>query len=219
MNRNARMAGALFLVSTGAYMIGSGFLNPVLLRSEFLEFLYLDRSKVVAGLLLELINAIAVVGIAMLLYPDLKKYNEAFALGYFGSRIIESAILIISLIFPISLITLSENFTSAEASGRSYLQTVANLAVEAHFMLFELAMIVLSLGSLILCYVLYQSKLVPRVLSVIGFIGYAGLLTSSCLAITGRDTGTVLYIPGAIFEIVLPLWLMVKGLNPRAEKS
>lgn len=217
MNRYARVAGLLFLVSTGAYLIGSGILSPVLQRPEFLAGLYLDRTKVVVGLLLELINGIAVVGIGMLLYSVLKKYNEAFALGYFGFRIIESAILITSLIGPILLITLSENYTSAEASGRSYLQTIANLVIDAHSMLFELAMTVLSLGSLLLCYTLYRFKLVPRFLSVIGFIGYVGLLTSSCLAIiTGRDTGTVLYIPGAIFEIIFPIWLMVKGL--RAEK-
>ena len=219
MNKNARVAGVLFLVSTVAYLIGSGFLNPVLHRPELLADFHLERTKVIAGVSLEFINAITVVGIAMMLYPVLKKYNEAFALGYFGSRIIESAILIISLIVPVLLTTLSEDYTSAEASGRPSLLTIANLAVEAHFMLFEFAMIVLSLGSLLLCFVLYRSKLIPRLLSLIGFIGYAGLLTSSCLAITGRDTGTFLYIPGAIFEIVLPLWLIVKGLKVRAEKS
>ncbi|QUL54341.1 DUF4386 domain-containing protein [Paenibacillus tritici] len=219
MNRNARVAGVLFLVSTGAYMIGSGLLNPILQEPEFLAGIFVDRTRVTAGLLLEWINAIAVVGIAMLLYPVLKKYNEAFATGYLSSRILESALLMISLIAPIVLITLSEDYASAEASGHSHLQSIADLAVEAHFMLFQLAMIVLSLGSLLLCYVLYRSELVPRWLSVIGFIGYAGLLTSSCLAISGHDTGSILYIPGAIFEIVLPLWLLVKGFNLRAETS
>ncbi|WP_433709048.1 DUF4386 family protein [Paenibacillus illinoisensis] len=76
-------------------------------------------------------------------------------------------------------------------------------------------MIVLSIGSLLFCYVLYQSKLVPRILSMIGFVGYIGLLTSSCLSIVGVNVGAVLYIPGTIFEIVLPIWLIVKGLNMR----
>jgi ABC-type phosphate/phosphonate transport system permease subunit len=80
-------------------------------------------------------------------------------------------------------------------------------------------MIVLGFGSFLLCYVLYRARLVPRFLSVIGFVGYAGLLTSSCLAIAGHDAGAALYIPGAIFEIVLPLWLLIKGFNDRAEKS
>ncbi|MBB3112867.1 hypothetical protein FHS18_004969 [Paenibacillus phyllosphaerae] len=203
-------------MSTVVFLIGSGLLNPVLQRPEFLADLYSDRTKVVGGLMLELINAIAVAGIAMLLYPALKKHNEAFALGYFGSRMLESAILIISLVGPIVLIAFSEDYMAAEASGRPLFQTIANIAVDAHFMLFELAMVVLSLGSLLFCHVLYRAKLVPRFLPIIGFIGYIGLLTSSCLAIAGHDIGSVLYIPGAIFEILLPLWLIVKGFNPRA---
>lgn len=219
MNRNARVAGVLFLVSTGAYLLGSGLLNPLMQEPEFLAGLFADRTKAAAGLLLELINAIAVVGIAMLLYPVLQKYNGALAAGYLSSRIIESALLMISLVVPILLISLSEDYASAAASDYSNLQRIAEVAVEAHLMLFQLAMIVLGLGSLLLCYVLYRSELVPRWLSVIGFIGYIGLLTSSGLTICGRDTGAILYMPGAIFEIVLPLWLLVKGFNLRAETT
>lgn len=219
MKKYAKVAGALFLVSTGVFMIGNGLLDPILHRPDFLAGLYPDRTKVLMGLFLELINAIAVVGIAMLLYPILKKHHEAFALGYFGSRIIESAMLIISLIGPLVLIALSENYISTGNSGDSYFQTIGNLAVKAHFMLFEMAMIVLSTGSTLLCYVLYLSKLVPRFLSVIGFIGYAALLASSCLAIAGQDIGPALYIPGAFFEIIFPIWLIFKGFNLRTEES
>lgn len=215
---NLRVAGSLFLLSTVAYLLGSGLLNPVLQQPEQLAALNLDRTNVILGLFLELINAIAVVGIAMLLYPVLKKQNEAFTLGYFASRVIESAILILSLIVPILLLALSGDYRETE-SGGGYFQVLAKVAVESHFMLFELAMVVLSLGSLLFCYVLYQSRLVPRLLSMIGFIGYAGLLTSSCLAIAGLDLGTILYVPGAIFEIVLPLWLIVKGFNQRTANS
>jgi hypothetical protein len=90
MKKIARLIGALFLVATGSFMIGTGLLDPVLHQPDFLAGLYPDRTNVVVGLFLEFINAVAVVGIAMLLYPILKKHNEALALGYFGSRIIES---------------------------------------------------------------------------------------------------------------------------------
>ncbi|MFC4104217.1 DUF4386 domain-containing protein [Paenibacillus xanthanilyticus] len=205
----------MFLISTAAYLVGSGLLNPVLQRAELLAGLDADRTNVIAGLLLELINAVAVVGIGMLLYPILRKHHEAFALGYFGSRLIESAILIISLAGPLVLLALGDEYAAAEASNRSHLQAIAHAAVDAHDLLFELAMAVLSLGSLLLCSVLYRSKLVPRGLSAIGFIGYIGLLASSCQAIAGLDTGAVLYIPGAIFELVFPLWLLIKGVKLR----
>ncbi|MFF3921827.1 DUF4386 domain-containing protein [Paenibacillus lactis] len=213
MKRMAKVAGALFLVSTGAYMIGSGILDPLLHRPNFLTHLYSNRIHAVMGSLLELINAIAVVGIAMLLYPILKKHNESFALGYFGSRIVESVLLIISTVAPLILIGLSHHSISAGSAMHPYFEAISNVLLEAHSMLFQMAMIVLSLGSLLLCNVLYRSRLVPRFLPVIGFIGYAALLASSCLAIVGQDIGPVLYVPGALFEIMFPVWIMVKGFR------
>ncbi|MGZ9583049.1 DUF4386 domain-containing protein [Paenibacillus marinisediminis] len=215
MNKIARVAGVLFLVSTGAYLIGNGLLDPVLNRPDFLSNLYLDRTNVVWGLFLELINAMAVVGIAILLYPILKKHNEAFALGYFGSRVMESVLLIISVIGPLVLITLSKNYISAGTAKGSYFEVIGNLLLEAHFVLFQMAMIVLSLGSLLLCHILYRTSLVPRFLAVIGFIGYAALLASGCLVLLGREIGPILYAPGAVFEIVFPVWIIVKGFNLR----
>ncbi|MNI70316.1 hypothetical protein D3C73_1261240 [compost metagenome] len=85
--------------------------------------------------------------------------------------------------------------------------------METHYLLFDMAMLVLSLGSLLFCYILYRSRLVPRLLSMIGLIGYTGLLASSCLSLVGLDVGGALYIPGAIFELALPIWLIVKGFN------
>lgn len=214
MNKMARAAGILFLVSTVAYLLGSGILDPILNRPEVLANLYPERTKAIAGWFLELINALAVAGIAMFLYPVLKKHNEAFAAGYFGSRIIESALLMISAAVPLVLIALSKDYIS---SGGSHLVTAGSVLAEAYSVFFQMAMIALGVGSLLLCVVLYRTRWVPRWLSVIGFFGYAALLASSCLTILGKEPGTVLYAPGAIFEIVFPIWIIIKGLNVRAE--
>lgn len=221
MRKVERVAGALFLLSTGAFLVGSGILDPILHRTDVLVSADSDRTSVFAGLFLELINAISVVGIAILLQPTLKKYHEAFAFGYFASRVMESVLLMISLIGPVFLLELSKQSISegASGSGDSYLQMLVHLAVETHYLLFDLAMLVLSLGSLLFCYILYQTKLVPRLLSIIGLIGYAGLLASSSLSIAGLDVGGVLYIPGAIFEIALPVWLIMKGFSLHAQAS
>lgn len=80
-------------------------------------------------------------------------------------------------------------------------------------------MIVLGIGSLFLCYLLYKSKLVPGFLSIWGFIGYTLLLLSAILDICGvidttNGLGAVLYAPGGLWElIVFPLWLFIKGFN------
>jgi Domain of unknown function (DUF4386) len=78
---------------------------------------------------------------------------------------------------------------------------------------FQVAMIALGLGSMPFCYLLYKTKLIPRYISVLGLIGYATLLTAALLEVFGYSTGLVLYLPGALFEIVFPVWLIVKGFN------
>jgi hypothetical protein len=73
-------------------------------------------------------------------------------------------------------------------------------------------MIILGLGSLPFCYLLYQSRAIPRWLSVVGFIGYAALLAWGALEVSGYSVGYTLFIPGALFEILFPLWIIVKGI-------
>ena len=83
-------------------------------------------------------------------------------------------------------------------------------------------MIILGFGSLFICYLFYQSKLIPSFLSVWGFIGYALLLASAVLDISGvidtiNGAGAIMYIPGGVWElIVFPIWLIVKGFNSTA---
>jgi hypothetical protein len=83
-------------------------------------------------------------------------------------------------------------------------------------------MIILGLGSMMICSVLYQSKLIPRWLSAWGFIGYALLLTSALLDLLGvidtiHGAGMLMYVPGGLWELLaFPLWLFVKGFNSSA---
>jgi hypothetical protein len=214
-----RAAGVLFLISTCTYLVGSGILAPILHRTDLLARMDSDRTSVFAGMFLDLVNALAVVGIAVFLHPVLKRHHEGFALGYLGSRIMESVLLLVSLIGPLGLLTLSKTSISAGTSGESSLQTIGSTVVEAHFMLFDLAMIVLGVGGLLFCQILYRAVMVPRWLSIIGFIGYVGLMVSASLSIVGQEVGSILYIPGAVFELVLPVWLIVKGLRLPAEEA
>ncbi|WP_054023883.1 DUF4386 domain-containing protein [Bacillus sp. FJAT-28004] len=211
--KTAVIVGVLFFIATVAYMVGNGLVESVLNKQEYLNHLYPDRSKVIIGMFLELINSAAVVSIAMLMFPILKKQNEAIALGYFGSRIMESVLLIVSIIGLQLLVILSQEYIASGAVDSEYFQTIGTLVVKGQHAAFDMGMLALSLGSLMFCYLMYRSKLIPRIISVIGLIGYAALFASGCLGIFGLDVGMILYIPGAIFEIIFPIWLIVKGFN------
>ena len=135
---------------------------------------------------MELINSAAVVGIAALIFPDFEKYSESMTIIYVSSRTIESVLLLISAIAPLLLITLNQ---VEVPQINSMITLMGNYS-------FQFAMLSLSAGSIFLCYILYTKKLVPRLLSMLGLIGYISLLISGLLAIIGYKDTVLFYIPG-----------------------
>lgn len=209
---NERIIGVLFLIATASYMIGSTLIEANLTSSDYLSHIYSNRTEIYIGLLLEFMNSAVVVGIAMLLFPLLRHHKESIAIGYLSSRIIESVLLIVGIISPL-LLTLSETFNTADGTNWESYSVIGELLIKGQEMTFELAMLALGIGSVMICYLMYRKKLIPRPLSLLGIVGYASLFASSCLSIIGVDPGIVLFIPGGIFEIGFPIWLIVKGFN------
>jgi hypothetical protein len=198
--------GVLFLLATASYMFGSGLVEAALKVTDFND---INAEQIKTGVLLELINSAAVVGIAALLFPILRKYSEGLTMIYVSSRIIESALLLIAAIAPLLFITLNQ----VEAQ-----QLNAMVTLFADYS-FQMAMVSLSAGSVFFCYILYKNRLIPRSLSTLGFIGYLLLLASSLLSIIGFEDTTLFYIPGALFEIIFPFWLLIKGFGSQTTQK
>jgi hypothetical protein len=214
--RTARIVGALFLTAMVTSLVGGVWLESMLSAPDYLTTVSASETQVIIGVLLELINCAAVVGIAVLLFPILKKLNEALALGYVGVRVVEAAILTVAVISPLVLITLSQEYVAAGASDASYFQTLGTLLIAARaHMAGLLVPVFFSLGALLLYCLLYQSKLVPRFISVWGLIGVASVFTWNLLEAFGLSisAGLVFGLPIILNEIFLGFWLIVKGFD------
>jgi Domain of unknown function (DUF4386) len=214
---NARVAGALFLIAMVTSLVGAGIIETVLSTPDYLLKASSNETQLVLGVLLELTNGIAVIGIAVTLFPVLKKESEALALGYVGFRIIESVIIIAALISPLALIALSQEYVSAGAPAASYFQTVGGSFLEVRSLwLGALLGIVFSLAALIFYYLLYGSRLVPRWISIWGLIAVILLFAWNLLELFGISisAGIILGLPIILNEIFLGIWLIVKGFDP-----
>jgi len=225
--KTAIVVGIFFLVG---YVIllpgGLLFIDPIIDAQDYLIDVSVNKSQVIIGMFLEFINAAAVVGIAVLMFPLLKKQNEALALGYAGSRIVESAILVVGHIFLLLLIILSQEYMKAANPDASYFQTLGTLFIAERGLTFRMVMIVVSLGALMFYYLLYQSKLIPRFISVWGLIGAPLSLAGGLIAIFGHRAGAsmptstmILGLPIMLNELFIGVWLIVKGFNPSAIAS
>jgi len=221
-NKMAKAVGALFIITMILGMIDAYTVAPIL-HSSLADY-YSNGSQFYIGAFSILFMSLGVVGIAILLYPILEKHNRIIAITYLCSRVMECLLLIIGVIVYFLLLTLSHEFINSGSSDSSYFQTLANIAVEARYSGYHVAMIILSIASIMLCYLLFKTRLIPRIISVVGIIGYASVLVSAPLDLLGiidtTGTGGVLYVPGALFELLLlPIWLFVKGFNPVAARK
>ena len=231
MNSNRKTAiivGVLFITATVTALLSLGFIGPILNDPDYLINVSANVNQMLIGVLFELILAGAVVGIAVFMFPILKKHNEALALGYVGARIFEGLIIIVGSISYLSLLTLSQEYV-AGAPDASRFQALGTLLLAVHDWSFLLGggAFVFCVTALILNYLLYQSKLVPRFISVWGLIGailmlVSGLLSMFDLSPSPTATSTIsifLFLPIAVNEMFLAVWLIVKGFNSSAIAS
>jgi hypothetical protein len=217
MNNNiktARIVGALFIIATVAYSLSVVLLDPIIGGSDYLTNVSANENLLIIGAFLVLIDAVAVAGIAIVIYPVLKKHNEALALGYVGARIGESVLFSVNVIAILTLLILSQELEKAVAPDASYYQTLGTvlLAAADWAYLFGLGL-AFALSALILNFVLYQSKLIPRWLSVWGFIGAALVFANYLLESFGINPVEILFLPIAVQEMVFAVWLIIKGFN------
>ncbi len=223
MNSNKKIAiivGGLFIIATVSSILATfGFLDPILNAPDYLANVSENKTQLILGVLIDAINSVAVVAIAVALFPILKKHNETLAIGYVASRIIESVILIVGHISQLSLVPLSQEYVQAGADASYFLPSGTLLLAVYDWTWLLGPTIVLGLTALILNQILYQSRLVPRFISVWGLIGgtliVAGGLLATC-GVISTESSILLGTPIALQEMVLAVWLIVKGFNSSA---
>jgi hypothetical protein len=211
------VVGVLFLLGYVGVFLGSAFYGPVLDAPDYLSWIYPNRTQVVTGMLIEIVNDVAVVGIAVLLYPILKKIGESLALGYFAFRLIEALVLIVSKFSLLSLIPLSQAYLAAGTPDASYFQGLGTVALAQRDWASVIQVIFFVLGALTLYWALYRSQLVPRFISIWGLIAVAALSVANMLDIPdptqGFEPAMLLFAPIFLSEILLAVWLIVKGFS------
>ena len=220
--KTAIIVGVLFIIATVAPIISGVFLGPLSDisggdDSDYLAETSENEKQVIIGAIFYIIMAVAVASIAIVIYPILKKHNESLALGYVGARIAEGLLFIVNLITILTLLTLSQEFVKAGSTDVSYFQTLGDLLLAAGDWAYMLGFgLAFTISALILNYVLYRSKLVPRWLSVWGFIGAVLIFIYYLLQPFSINLVEILFLPIAVQEMVFAIWLIVKGFDSSA---
>ena len=161
------------------------------------------------------IMTVAIVSIPILMYPILKKYKETLALGYVGSRIFEGFFSAINILGFLSLLSLSREFTNTQAPITSYFQTQGALLIAGIDWGSILLDLPFTIGAIVFYYILLKAKLIPQWLSAFGLIGGSLWFATVPFRMFGVFPSTleILALPIAAQEMILAVWLIIKGFN------
>ncbi len=180
-----------------------------------------SHTAVLVGGFLEVIVALAGIGTAVTLYPVVKRQNEGAALGFVASRLLEAAMLFTGVVSLLSLVTLRHDLGGAAGANAAVLVATGASHVAVYNWTFLLGQTLMPcINALLLGSLMYRSRLVPRVIPVLGLIGAPLLLTAVIATLFSGSIGhvsafaAIATLPVAAWELSLGLWLVIKGFKP-----
>jgi hypothetical protein len=226
MNTNRKIAtivGVLFIIGTVAGVLSVVFTSSILNDPDYLIKVAANTNQIALGSLFVLIMGFALAMVPIVIFPVLKKYNEILALGYVVFRgALETCTYLIIVVSWLLLIVLCQEYAATATPNAPYFHTLGNLFLKAAELGATTTAIIFPLGAIMLYVVFYQSKLIPRWLSVWGLIGvilhfvFTGLAGMFGLTSSMSPIWDVLNLPIFLQEMVMAVWLIAKGFDSSA---
>ena len=210
-------AGVLFITATVTSVVGTGLSKPLLDDPGYLTGVSAHATRVSAGALFELNAAGACAGIAISLYPVLRRQSAGLALGSVVFRAMEALMYTVAAAGLLSLLSLSHKFTTAGGADRASFRAAGDALLSVRDQATLAGVLAFSLGALMYYYLFYRSRLIPRWLSGWGAAAII-LAIAACLVALFRHNPltayTILLVPIGVQEMVLAVWLIAKGFSP-----
>jgi hypothetical protein len=212
--KTAVLVGLLFLTATIAFIFADMLNAGVLSKPDFLTGAAEETGALATGALL-LFGQFGVVGIAVLLFPLLKRHGESLAMAHVGFRVAELAASLFYLAVPLLVIELGAGLRDGTIDASASTSLGALLKAQ-HSVAILMIYLVTTAAGMCMSTLLYRSRLVPRWIAILGVIGYPTLLAGCVLDVFNvvdvtQGVGLVALAPGGIFELILPIWLLAKG--------
>ena len=220
VNRTSRVLGIAFLLQ-----FVTSFSNGVFLKSALIVPGSISESMIRiannpllmrAYILVDMLTALGIIFLGVTLFLTLRKRNETIALVALGFYILEAVLLAVSRLEAFSLLGISQEYVTAGQSAS--LLTMGNLALKAmDFGGGTLHILVFCLGAILFYFLLYKSGVVPRILSLWGLITVFPMLIGTLLVLFDYAAPVFLYVLYVPFELVIGIWILVKGINEASE--
>ena len=213
--KTAIVVGVMYLAGFVVGLVGNGLIQSILGAPDHLS-VSANSIMLVIGAILWLMAVAGDAAHGVLMFPVLKQHSERIAFGYLASRIVDAVFIAVSVLFTLLQRPLGSEYLKAVVPNTFYLQALSTLSIQANLYAYDIGMIALGLAGLMLNYMLYRAKLIPRWIAVWGLVGYAIIFCGMVSEVMGSGLGLVSSIPGGLWEVFMGVWLIAKGFNSSA---
>jgi hypothetical protein len=214
--KTAVVAGVFFVVAAVAAIAAKLLWIPVLGDADYVLGAGED-SRVLLGVFVEFLTAVAVVGTGVALYPVIRRQHEGMALGYAAGRVLEGATIVVGLAAVLAIVTLRQDDAGGADDGA--LAAAGDSLVALHDAMFLVGPgLIIGINSFVLAYLMYRSGLVPRWIAVLGLVGGPLVLASSTAVLFGAyeqvsAVAGLLAFPVFVWEMSLAAYLIARGFR------
>lgn len=218
----AIVTGILFLLGLAFYILNLIYSESIINSQDYLLLVSANDNNLILGGVFILFSALSIAAIPIILFPILSKHNETIAIGYIVARIIEAVVLIIIALSSLLILSLGREYVKVKSPMANNFETLGLLLHSLGTWSQLFSIIIFGFGAMLFYFILYQSKLIPRFLSIWGLIGAPLHLIGGLVCIFGMSltsiTSTILLTPITLNEIVLAIWLIIRGFNQNSNK-
>jgi hypothetical protein len=216
--KNAVIVGILFIIATAFLFIGGAFYGPVLDAPDFLKVAYPNRTSATIGMLIEFSCILAIPLIPVFAFPVLREHSETLALGYVVFRLFEAVLFVLVDVTKLSLIKVSQLYLTADSTNRTMIESIGATIQGWNEWGWVFYVLIFAFGALIFYTTLFRAKLLPRWISIWGLLAIVLMIASAVLAMFEVKLPDAIFallvVPIGVQEMVMALWLIVKGFNP-----
>ncbi|RDW15166.1 DUF4386 domain-containing protein [Oceanobacillus arenosus] len=216
--RNGIIIGIFYIVAAASSIIAVVFYQSVLSEEWYMSAVNGFETKVLIGVLNDLLLVVSAVGTAIIMFPYLRHWNEHIALGYLCFRFMEAVFIAIGLVSILGLVQLSMHYEAGSIAGEN-LQATGFMLQSFHRWTFVLGPnLMLGINTMMYSYLLFRTGLVPKPLAIFGMVTAIMVFISGVLDMFGivepaSAVKGLTALPVGVYEMSLAVWLIVKGFR------
>jgi hypothetical protein len=210
--KTGRITGILLLfIYVSGILVFQVLQGPTLFSEDFLTITSKSSNEIILSTLLGITSGIATIIIATILLPVFKKYALNLAYIYFAFCVLNFIAIMIDNVSVISMLELSKEY--ALNVNNSALKVLGTLMYEKHWWTHYFYLLISCFPVFVLYYSLYVSKLVPKIISIVGILAVILMFIQVLFSIFGNSISMNMLLPIGLIQLILPIWLIFKGLN------